>query len=332
LDSASLPTFSVITAAFNEEDVISSALESVKRQSREDWEMWVVDDGSTDATSRVVEPYLSDQRINLLSQSNAGLPAARNAGIERARGRYLTILDADDLLMPAYLERMGATLDADERAGFAYTDPWSFDTDRRRFKRKKAMARNRPPVPPPSDPIETMRELLERNYLFVGATIRRGAIDEAGAFDPSMAYCEDLELWLRILRTGRTAITPGDGLAIKRVGSGAMSRNSPEIIKYLRVIAERLAGDEGLPDSLRADARQRIVELDRFRDALGGPDRRRSAGLGARLALGSAYRAVLAPYVWRRRPPSDVRSALPDLVQDLGIRKPTRPDTGGAGL
>jgi cellulose synthase/poly-beta-1,6-N-acetylglucosamine synthase-like glycosyltransferase len=320
----SKPTFSVVTAAYNEEDVIASALHSVQRQSRDDWEVWVVDDGSTDATVERVEPFLADSRIHVVSQANGGLSAARNTGIARARGRYLVVLDSDDMLMPDYLEMMGAALDADDNAGFAYTDPWSFDTDKRRFRRKAAMARNKPPMPPPSDPIETMRQLLQRNYMFVGVTIRRSVIDEVGSFDLEMRHCEDLDLWLRILRTGRSAVRPQGTLAIKRVGSGAMSTDSPEVLKYLLLISGRIAEDETLPESLRETARRRIADLKQLHGALVGSDSKQATLLKARLAVGGVYRTLLAQYVWRRRPPKQVREAFPDLVEGLAVRQATR--------
>jgi glycosyltransferase involved in cell wall biosynthesis len=318
------PAFSVVIAAFNEEDVITTTLESVQRQTRTDWEAWVIDDGSTDATVERVQPFLEDRRIELVSQPNAGLPGARNTGIARSRGHYVSFLDSDDLMLPDYLEKMGAALDADERAGFAYTDAWSFDTDKHRFRRATALARNKPPIPPPADPMETMIELIARNYLWVAATVRRDVLEAVGRFDEEMRHCEDLDLWLRILRTGRTAIRPPGVLGIKRVGSGQMSSDSPAVIEYLILICERVDADQSLPEPVRAAARARIEELRSFLAALAGSDRERAALLKARLAAGRLYRAVLAPYVWRSRPPKPVREAFPDFADRLGVRQATR--------
>ena len=96
---------SVITASFNSEAVIADAIHSVLGQTFSDWEMIIVDDGSTDATVKVVEKFLGDKRIKLHRHSvNMGTVAARNRAIELARGSIIAILDSDDLWMPCKLE------------------------------------------------------------------------------------------------------------------------------------------------------------------------------------------------------------------------------------
>lgn len=88
---------SIITPAFNAEHSIGQAIASVQRQSREDWELIIIDDGSTDATRSIAEAF-SDRRIKVIWQENAGVSAARNTGLGLARGEYITFLDADDTL------------------------------------------------------------------------------------------------------------------------------------------------------------------------------------------------------------------------------------------
>ena len=99
------PLVSVILPAYNHEQFIASAVGSVLSQVYQHWELIVIDDGSTDATWRVLESF-TDPRIQLHHQSNQGSHAAINRGIELAKGDYVNILNSDDLYSPDRLERL----------------------------------------------------------------------------------------------------------------------------------------------------------------------------------------------------------------------------------
>jgi glycosyltransferase involved in cell wall biosynthesis len=116
-----VPTVSVLMPAFNAARTIAPAIRSVLAQTRADFELIVVDDGSSDETRRVVEPFLADPRLVLVSQENRGLAGARNAGLAQSRGRFVSPLDADDLWLPRYLETALAVLEP--RSPYAYVFP-----------------------------------------------------------------------------------------------------------------------------------------------------------------------------------------------------------------
>lgn len=102
---------SIITPAYNCAQYIVDAIESVLAQSFDNWEMWIVDDCSTDDTADIVNRYASDPRINLMqNEANLGGAGARNRGIEAATGRYIAFLDSDDVWAVDKLERQLAAM------------------------------------------------------------------------------------------------------------------------------------------------------------------------------------------------------------------------------
>lgn len=100
-------TTSVIICAYNEEENISRCIDNVIAQTYSNWELWIIDDGSTDNTAKIVEQYKeNDERIHLYSQENQGLSSARKSGIRCATGEYLTFIDADNYVGELYLEHL----------------------------------------------------------------------------------------------------------------------------------------------------------------------------------------------------------------------------------
>lgn len=97
------PFFSVIICTYNRAGIIRRALDSLVSQQETDWEGIVVDDGSSDNSAAIVRPYLADYPIRYYLQTHSGLAAARNAGMQTARGKYLTFLDSDDRYKPEHL-------------------------------------------------------------------------------------------------------------------------------------------------------------------------------------------------------------------------------------
>ena len=123
-----MPEVSVILPAWNAEACLSAAVESVLRQSFADWELILVDDGSTDGTGALCDTFAArDGRIRVLHRANGGVSEARNAALDAAHGEWIAFLDADDVYLPAFLETMcsaAKSADADAAAcGFLYDWP-----------------------------------------------------------------------------------------------------------------------------------------------------------------------------------------------------------------
>ena len=179
----------VVIPCYNQAGYLGEAIASVRAQSYRDFEIVVVDDGSTDATAAVAGNYPD---VRLLRQSNAGLSAARNAGLGVGRGEYLVFLDADDRLLPDALR--------DGIESLARHPEAAFTSGHFRFIRADgSLQREFAQAPLECPPYEGM---LRGNYIGMHATVmfRRAIFDEVGAFDTSLRSCEDYDLYMRITR------------------------------------------------------------------------------------------------------------------------------------
>jgi glycosyltransferase involved in cell wall biosynthesis len=119
---AEVPAVSIVLPTYNRADVIGQAVDSVRRQTFEDWELLVVDDGSTDGSAELLAGL--DRRIEVIRQENAGVYAARNTGLGRARGRWIAFLDSDDQWAPHYLDLVTSFLNHHPDAAFVTTEFW----------------------------------------------------------------------------------------------------------------------------------------------------------------------------------------------------------------
>jgi len=187
------PKVSVIMPAYNRADLLPAAIDSVLGQSFADFEVLVIDDGSQDHTRQIVAGF-SDPRIHYFHQKNSGVSAARNRGLEIARGEYLAFLDSDDLFLPAKLAFQVAQLDADPAlgmvaGGFRYID-WQGGW----------LAERRPWVFQPTLDLSTV--LLGAAIITNSVLLRKEWIERVGGFNPTFSWAEDLDLWLRLAVAG----------------------------------------------------------------------------------------------------------------------------------
>ena len=305
-------TVTVAMPAYNAARTIGSAIRSALAQTRRDFELIVVDDGSTDDTAASVEPFLADERIRLVRQENRGLAGARNTAIQHARGEYVSLLDSDDLWLPEYLERVLEALEPRGDAAFAYADAWVLDDETRRIQRRSAMAFQSPPTELPRDPHALLLELLRRNFVYGSATIRRSVLAEIGPFDESLRASEDYELWLRAAARGYTAVAVPGLLSVYRRRTGTLSDDDARMLTSVVAVMRKVERWD-VPEEARALARSRADAaeraLERSRVTSGFAALRRNA----RLRAGALYRRLLWRRVWYDVPPGEVAAAFPDL-------------------
>jgi glycosyltransferase involved in cell wall biosynthesis len=310
----SKPAFSVVVPAFNAEETLAETIGSVLAQTESDFELLIVDDGSTDGTLELAHSLATDPRVRVIHQQNKGLAGARNAGIAAASGRYVAFLDSDDLWMPEFLRATGAALDGDPGAGFAYTDGWALDDERGRLRRATVMARQRPPVPPPHDATEFLAQLIQRNFVLAEATVRMSALAEVGPFVESLRAVEDYELWLRLLAHGYRAARPPGLLLIRRDHQASMSKDIVLMYKATREVMRMVVDSHPAPESVKAIARRRIAELDRLIAADTGTGATRPWPVRIRGVVGALKRRLLGDRLFLAEPPPEVASAFPNLL------------------
>ena len=180
------PQVSVIIPTYNRGWILKEAIDSVLAQDYKDFELIVVDDGSTDNTSEVLAPYGNDIRI--FFQKNKGVSAARNRGITEASGQYIAFLDSDDLWLPRKLSTQINFFNQMPDALICQTEEiWI--RNGRRVNPKKRHKKLSGMIFEPS---------LELCLVSPSAVmIRRSLFDRVGEFDVTLPACEDYDLWLR---------------------------------------------------------------------------------------------------------------------------------------
>ena len=182
--------------AYNVEAYIGEAIESVQTQTMADWEMVVVNDGSTDGTADIVAGT-ADGRVRLINQANAGHATARNTGLEACGADLIMFLDADDKLLPTALQRLTDRLEEDAAVCVAYGNAALIDVQGRRIS-----APNFGPVSRPSG--DVLEVLLRRNHLVTTgvACVRNRCLQRSGGFRSSLKKSADWEFWCRLAAEG----------------------------------------------------------------------------------------------------------------------------------
>ncbi len=286
-----MPLASVIVPAFNAEPTLCAALESLRRQTLDDLEILVVDDGSTDRTRAVADAF-PDPRIRVLRFPNGGLATARNRGLAAATGRYVSFLDADDLWTPAKLEAQIHALERRPAAAVAYSWTAIFGGDGR-FLFAKTPSRYEGIV---------LRALLVD--LFVGSgsnvTIDRERLTTALRFDESLEVGEDWDLLLRLAPEHPFAVVPRYQVLYRLVGGSLSSRVHAMEAVLLRTAEREFAGLAPALDDLRPHSEATIREFVAMQCLLRGtpPLDLPLAARKLAAALRAWPRAAIRPRTW----------------------------------
>jgi glycosyltransferase involved in cell wall biosynthesis len=276
VSAALSPIVSIVTPAHNTEAFIGETMRSAQAQSFADFEMIVVDDGSTDETPAIVEAAArADVRIRLIRQAKRGVSAARNNAIANARGEFFALLDSDDVWRPSYLDEQLALLHAHPEIDIVSANALNLggDTDGLPWKTRAGA------------PYEvTLLDILrEEDAVSIMSVFRRRVIERTHGFDESLGRCEDYDLWLRAARAGsRVMFNPMPLVLYRRRPGSNSSVHLNQVEGIVRVLSTFRESCLDRPEELRTIDRQ----LSRFaseralaeaKDALGRGQYREAA-------------------------------------------------------
>ena len=266
MSDARVPRVSIVIAVYNGASTVERALASVFAQTYTDYEVIVVNDGSTDDTAAVLARF--GDRIRVLTQANRGLSAARNAGVRVSTGEYVAFLDDDDEWMPEKLARCVPILDADRDCALVYTLALKVDPQGRPMGTDAR---------PDGAESPTMNEMLAHPWNVVPSqlVVRRDVFERAGGFhERFITSCEDLYFLLSAREYGHFQCVPEPLLRkeTRPLFPKALERE-PECDLFVELVRERYGSSaDGLIDGFRRSRVKVLRHLGRVLVDEGRPD------------------------------------------------------------
>jgi glycosyltransferase involved in cell wall biosynthesis len=223
------PLVSVVVPAYNSMQFLPRTIKSVRDQTFENFEILVVDDGSSDGTRNYICNY-PDARLIPIVQENCGVSSARNAGIKASRGKYVALLDADDLWRPQKLERQVRQMEADPEIGLTHTGISYIDEYSQEFQPSLGV----------SGQGMIRKTMLIKRPIRCGSTslIRRSCFDQVGLFSEDLPCQEDWDMWLRISEKFKIAVI-NEPLTQYRQHRDNMTKRFLDIMPASRTVIER---------------------------------------------------------------------------------------------
>ncbi|MGH6946457.1 MAG: glycosyltransferase family 2 protein [Kiloniellales bacterium] len=203
---------SVTMPAYNAERFLAEAIESILGQTFADFELIVVNDGSTDDTLSIAESYAwRDHRVRVVTQPHGGISSGRNRGLAEARGEWIAVMDADDVSLPQRLERQFAFVEANPDIALACAYAYNIDDS------GKIIAQFRSPLTDRA----VVRDRIERNeaigFHHSAVLMRRDVVQSIGGYREQFDGIEDCDLWNRFAETGHGVLVQPEYLVKYRL-------------------------------------------------------------------------------------------------------------------
>ena len=280
-----MPRVSVVIPTYNCARFLGQTIDSALRQAYRDFEIIVVDDGSTDDTQQVVAGY--GKTIRYVYQSNQGASAARNVALSIASGEFIAYLDADDLWIADKLSRQVEYMDDHPACGFLHTEVSVIDEQNKVLHTRFNYETNRP-VPQGL----CIRELLLRSHIQTLTVLeRRTAFDDAGMFDLRLPVAQDYLHWLGVVLRGYEVGYLAEPLGQYRWRAGSLMSSQRRLVEDFVRIYEIIVAEYGLEQSQGAEMMELVqAQLYATQRQLAYLERREGSGAIARRRLSRLIR------------------------------------------
>ena len=230
------PFFSVVIPTYNRADLLRQAVRSVLEQTFKDFELIVVDDGSTDGTPEVVSEF-ADERVKFIpNDRDKGGAGTRNAGIVRSRGEWVAFLDDDDLWLPEKLERQYQKIQAsDDDVGLVYTGHAKFEFDVDQITQTFV----------PQHEGWLYEQLLYKNVIggLYSVAIKREVLKEIGGFDERFPALQDADLYVRTARLCKIVFVAEPLVRVRNSGVGRITTNYESKLRGNQLFWEKFETD-----------------------------------------------------------------------------------------
>ena len=245
------PLVSIIIPSWNTASYVREAVDSALAQTYPNCEIIVVDDGSTDDTKAVLEPYAKAKKITYIYQANKGLSGARNAGIKASAGEFIALLDSDDVFLPEKIAEQVAYLMEHPSCDISYCNLYHF------WDGESALLRLNYEYYSGDD---VLPYLLAMNFIApLSVVLRRSTIERFGMFDENLKRSEDLEFWLRLAHGGARFEFMPKRLAKLRMRKTANLQgleSQPKVKETMLEVLERLNATMTPEERIRVNMRK----------------------------------------------------------------------------
>jgi glycosyltransferase involved in cell wall biosynthesis len=304
--------FTVVITTYNYARLLPDALRALAAQTVTDFELLIVDDGSTDNTEEIVEQFRTQFRdCHYLKKANGGAADARNHGVQRANGTHIAILDADDIWSPRYLETVRKKFESRPQTEIVFCNGVRVLGDGSVLR--PVFPPGLPALDGPINSVETLFSVCD-NFLPSGMVFRKSLYSRMGAFDVRFSHGDDVDWVIRAAMAGADTLRIDEKLFLHRFHGGNLTRDPIAFLEtWLTIYRERLRASRLGPECerrARSFARNYVLRLlgicspsegrlllARSIEALGGDFILRCAYLST--YLGSSY--ALRPLKWAKR-------------------------------
>jgi len=263
------PLVSVIMPCYNGEKFIAEAIESVLNQTYQNWELIIIDDGSTDNSKKIIKQYrIADKRIQYIQhKKNKGIPFARNTGIKVSNGEFITLLDQDDKWLPNKLDlQLNKFYTSKPKTGLVFGNINTTDSYGNTICKSKNIKINFAKI--------NQRDLIRHLFLncfipSITVMFKRECIKEVGGFDESILWGgDDYDLWLRLANKFKFAYI-NKVLGIRRLHRNNYSATEKMVRGQIQLIEEIVKRNHFLYKYKKKSIALRFYQLGRYKQLIG---------------------------------------------------------------